>query len=115
MPKIKKPTKTASVQRSSGNVFRDLGLSNPDERLAKAQLAHRICEIIADRNLNQTEAAALMGIDQPKVSALKQGRLSGFSIERLFRCLNELGQEVKITIQPAGRGTLRGETSIAFA
>ncbi|HEY5313444.1 MAG TPA: helix-turn-helix transcriptional regulator [Pirellulales bacterium] len=111
---MKKPGKTANVQKSSGNVFRDLGLSNPNERLAKAQLAHRICEIIAQRNLNQTEAAALMGIDQPKISALKQGRLAGFSVERLFRCLNELGQEVKITIQPARQGAHRGETSILF-
>jgi predicted XRE-type DNA-binding protein len=115
MAKVKKPRKNANVEKSSGNVFRDLGLSNPNERLAKAQLAHRICEIIADRNLNQTQAAALMGIDQPKISALKQGRLAGFSVERLFRCLNELGQEVKITIRPAGHGVHRGETRIAFS
>jgi predicted XRE-type DNA-binding protein len=102
------------VQKSSGNVFRDLGLSNPNERLAKAQLAHRICDIIANRNLNQTEAAALMGLDQPKISALKQGRLAGFSVERLFRCLNELGQEVKITVRPVQHGVHRGETSIVF-
>lgn len=100
MPKSKNPRKASEITKSSGNVFDDIGLSDPGERLAKAQLAMRICEVIASRRLTQTEAAKLMSLDQPKISALKQGRLAGFSIDRLFRCLNDLGQDVRITVQP---------------
>lgn len=83
---------------SSGNVFEDLGLPNSDELLIKAELAHQISELIEDRSLTQVEAADLLGIDQPKVSALMRGKLSGFSIERLFRFLNTLGSTVEIRI-----------------
>ena len=111
MPKA--TDKAREVHKSCGNVFRDLGLTNPDERLAKAQLAHRICEIIASRRLNQTEAAAATGLDQPKISALKRGRLAGFSVERLFRCLNHLGQDVNILVQPA-RGRRQAATQVVL-
>lgn len=106
----KKDTKV-SVEQSSDNVFADLRLDSPQQRLAKAELAHRICEVIQARELTQSKAAELMGIDQPKVSALVRGRLQGFSIERLIHCLNDLGQEVEISIRPTRparrRGTLR--------
>jgi len=69
--------------------------------LAKAQLAQRICEIIAERKLTQTKAASLLGIDQPKISALMRGKLDGFSADRLFRFLNALGRDVEIVIRPA--------------
>lgn len=85
---------------SSGNVFADLGLPKPDELLAKAELAARIIQEIARRRLTQSEAAAILGIDQPKVSALKQGKLSGFSIERLMRFLLALGRDIEITVRP---------------
>jgi predicted XRE-type DNA-binding protein len=87
---------------SSGNVFQDLGLPHPEERLLRAELAHRIATIIDDRQLTQREAAALMGINQPKVSALLRGHLEGFSFERLARCLVALGQDVEVTVRPAG-------------
>jgi len=75
----------------SGNVFADLGLPKPDHLLAKAGLAARIIAEIQRRRLTQTQAATLLGIDQPKISALKQGKLSAFSIERPpSRCLNTL-------------------------
>lgn len=107
-----KNDRALNVKASSGNVFADLGLGNPAEALAKAQLAHRICEVIADKGLNQSKAAMLMGLDQPKISALMRGKLRGFSTERLFRCLNELGQEVEITVRPVeGRGK-RGATRV---
>src|SRR6266852_2853651 len=73
------------VTRSSGNVFADLGLPEPEERLAKAQLAIEIGRILAQRKLTQQAAARLMGIDQPKDSHLLHGRLAGFSTERLRR------------------------------
>ncbi|MBM3240470.1 XRE family transcriptional regulator [Candidatus Poribacteria bacterium] len=74
-------------EESSGNVFKDLGLPNPEERLAKAQLALMIYDIIDERGLTQVEAARILGISQPKVSALRNGRLASFSIERLFSFL----------------------------
>ena len=92
------------IEKSSGNVFADLGLKNPEELLTKAELVQRICDIIAERKLTQVEAAKVLGIDQPKVSALMRGRLGGFSTDRLFRFLNALGSDVEIVVRPARRG-----------
>ena len=79
------------VTRGSGNVFADLGLPNPEERLAKAQLAYAIARVIEERGLTQRAAAALMGIDQPKVSHILRGRLADFSTDRLLGFLTGLG------------------------
>ena len=84
---------------SSGNVFADLGLPNPEEALAKAELAQKIIVLIRKRGLTQIQAAKLLGVDQPKVSALTRGQLAGFSLERLMRFLLRLGQDIKITVQ----------------
>lgn len=84
---------------SSGNVFADLNLPNADDLLAKAELAAKIIAEIRRRRLTQRQAAAVLGIDQPKVSALKQGKLSGFSIERLMRFLLLLGQNIEISVK----------------
>ena len=84
---------------SSGNVFADLNLPNADDLLAKAELAAKIIAEIQRRRLTQSQAAAILGIDQPKVSALKQGKLSGFSIERLMRLLLGLGQNIEIRVK----------------
>jgi len=95
----------APVRASSGNVFADLRLPRPQTLLAKADLAHRICAVIAERGLTQAKASALLGLYQPKVSALMRGKLGWFSAERLFRLLNDLSQDVDIVIRPAqGRG-----------
>ncbi|MEH2001404.1 MAG: helix-turn-helix transcriptional regulator [Nostoc sp.] len=88
------------VDVSSGNVFADLGLSNPEERLLKAELVRKISEIITNLNLTQVQAAEILGIDQPKVSLLIRGRLSGFSTDRLIVYLNKLGSDVEITVKP---------------
>ena len=97
-------TRATKIEPSSGNVFRDLDLPEPEEDLARAQLAQRICSLIAHRQLTQAKAAALLGVDQPKISALMRGRLAGFSTDRLFRFLNALGSDVEITIRAAPRG-----------
>ncbi|MDX1920207.1 MAG: helix-turn-helix transcriptional regulator [Candidatus Caenarcaniphilales bacterium] len=81
---------------SSGNVFADLGLPNADERLAKAKLIHAISELIRQRGLSQSEAAELLGINQPKISDLMRGKAFGYSIERLFRFLNALSIDIEI-------------------
>lgn len=94
---------------SGGSVFADLGLPKPDELLAKAELAAKIIAEIQVRRLTQSQAAAILGIDQPKISALKQGKLSGFSIERLIRFLLLLGRDIEIAVRdkPRSRPTAR--------
>jgi predicted XRE-type DNA-binding protein len=90
---------------SSGNVFADLGIPDPEEALAKAELARALGMLLAERHLTQIQAAALLRIDQPKVSALLRGRLTGFSIDRLLRFLLALDRDVEIVIKPgAGAG-----------
>lgn len=84
---------------SSGNVFADLNLPRPDELLAKAELAAKIVAEIQRRRLTQNQAAVILGVDQPKISALKQGKLSAFSIERLMRLLLKLGRDIEITVK----------------
>ena len=79
------------VTPSGGNVFADLGVPEPEEELAKADLAIHLRDAIKRRRLTQTAAGQRMGLDQPKVSALMNGRLTGFSSERLMRCL-EIGR-----------------------
>ncbi len=97
------------VTESSDNVFADLGVAEPDEELTKAQLASHIRQAIKRQRLTQLAAAVLMGLDQPKVSALVNGRLDGFSSDRLMRCLTALGQDVDIVVKsaPEGRGRIR--------
>ena len=90
-------------EKSSGNVFRDLGFANADEMLAKAELARQIGKLIKRMGLSQEKAAMLLKIDQPKVSALLNGRLTAFSTERLMRFLKALGQDVRIVVQPRPR------------
>jgi predicted XRE-type DNA-binding protein len=99
--RIKRPIAEAKqVEASSGNVFADLALDNPNQRLARAKLVQRISDIIAERGLPQAAAAAILGIDQPKISALIRGKLDGFSTDRLIRFLNALGQDVEIVVRP---------------
>ncbi|PSB53613.1 transcriptional regulator [filamentous cyanobacterium Phorm 6] len=93
-------SKEIDIQVSSGNVFADLGMPNSDEMLMKAELVRQINQIITQRKLNQLQSAEILGIDQPKVSALRRGKLTGFSTERLFRFLNALGCDVQIVVKP---------------
>jgi predicted XRE-type DNA-binding protein len=87
----------------SGNVFADIGMPQAEEALAKAELAQKIIEILQARHLTQVEAAELLHVDQPKISALTRGRLSGFSIDRLLRFLILLGHDVEIIIKSRPR------------
>ncbi|MFZ0887908.1 MAG: helix-turn-helix transcriptional regulator [Candidatus Binataceae bacterium] len=103
------------VEEGSGNVFADIGLPNPEERLAKAQLAYRIGETIRVRRLTQAAAAALLGVDQPKISRLMGGRLAGFSTGRLMHFLTLLGRDVEIVVKPASRSRRQGHVRIVAA
>jgi len=98
MPEIK-----VQVTPSSGNVFADLGFPNAATELAKAELATKIAAIIEDRGLSQTQAARVLGIDQPKVSDLVRGKLKPFSVERLFKFLNALDRDIEIVVRPTRR------------
>src|SRR5436309_2401117 len=100
---------------SSGNVFADLGLPRPEERLAKAGLALEIERVLRNRGLNQADAAKILGIDQPKISALRNGRLSGFSVERLIRFLNALDHDVEIVVKPKPRSRRHGQILVKAA
>lgn len=84
----------------SGNVFKDLGFDHPEEELAKSDLAIQISKIIQQKGWTQKKAAGVLGIDQPKVSALKNGRLGGFSIERLLSFLRALDRDIDIVVRP---------------
>ncbi len=95
--------KRIKYKESSGNVFADLEIPNPKEALAKAEVAREISKTIKKKRLTQAQAARILKIDQPKVSLLLRGYLTNFSLERLFRFLNDLGQDVLISISPSSR------------
>src|ERR1700734_2445516 len=112
---MKKPKpKKIDYEESSGNIFADIGLPNPEEALAKSQVAIEIRRIIKKKKLTQAKAAKILKIDQPKLSRLLRGYLTNFSLERLFRFLNDLGQDIYVTITPSshrGHGnTLIGDS-----
>lgn len=102
-------------ESGSGNVFADLGLPDPEEALAKAGLAQAIAETIDRRGLTQDEAAKIMGLDQPKVSAIVRGRLSGFTQDRLTRCVLALGNDVEITIRSRASSAAAGHLAVTLA
>jgi predicted XRE-type DNA-binding protein len=104
--------KTIKIVRGSGNVFADIGLPNPEERLAKADLAIRIASAIRARRLTQARAARILKIDQPKVSRLLRGRLSGFSTERLMHFLTLLGRDIEIVVKAAPRSRRQGRLRV---
>jgi predicted XRE-type DNA-binding protein len=99
-------------EEGSASVFADIGLPNPEERLAKAGLAIRIAGVIRARRLTQAGAARILKIDQPKISRLLRGQLSGFSTERLMQFLTLLGRDVEIVIKRAPRSRRLGRLRV---
>ena len=100
---------TQEITRGSGNVFADLGYPDAGERQTKLRLAHALNQVIARRRLTQAAAAELLGVNQPKVSALMSYKLEGFSVERLMTFLTALDRDVEIVIRkkPRSRPTAR--------
>lgn len=96
-----------SVKKSSGNIFSDLGFENPQEELLKANLTARICQILEEKNIKQKEIAEILGIDQPKVSAIMNGKYAGFSVERLLSFILALEKDIEIIIKPHISGNHR--------
>ena len=91
---------TEFYMESIGTAPVQLGLTDNEEAMAKSELARRITSVIEQRGLTQTKAAEILGVDQPKISAIKRGRLAGFSLERLMKFLILLGCGIQIVIKP---------------
>lgn len=100
---LPKRTNKSAVVPSSGNVFADLGVINAEEKQTKVRLAVAINQIIQGRKLSQTAAARRLKINQPKVSALSNYQLDGFSVERLMKFVTALDSDVDIVIRPKSR------------
>ena len=88
------------IVESSGNIFADLNLPEPEELLAKANLAHQIRMAIAERGWTQGQAAEALDVPQPTISLIMNAKLSGFSIERLLRLLLRLDRDIEIAVRP---------------
>jgi predicted XRE-type DNA-binding protein len=104
-----------TVARSSGNVFADLRLPNAEEKQTKVRLAVAINRIIEDQRLTQGTAARRLKINQPKISALSNYRLEGFSVERLMNFLTALDQDVDIVIRRKPRSGRTGRILVTAA
>lgn len=104
-----------AVTPSSGNVFADLGLPRAEEKYTKVRLAVTVNQIIRERRLSQTAAARLLEVSQPKVSALANYQLEGFSVERLMHFLNALGRDVEIVVRGKSRSRKPGRTLVSAA
>jgi predicted XRE-type DNA-binding protein len=112
----RKTAKDIDYEVSTGNVYADLGFADSAEMLAKARIVSQIGHIIQVRKLTQVQAAELLGIDQPKISALLRGHFKGYSLERLIGFLTKLGMDVEIVVRPrAKKRQSEGAVSVVFA
>jgi predicted XRE-type DNA-binding protein len=107
--------KTEEIVRSSGNVFADLGFRDAEERMWKAQLAIKISRLMQSKGWTQAQAAERVGLDQPRVSQLMRGGLSGFSADRLFAILNRLGYNVEVRISTKEQSPEKTRTRVMIA
>jgi len=103
------------VEEGSGNLYADLGYPDSESMLVKAQLVAKIAEIVQRRALTQTRTAEILGLTQPKVSALLKGRFRGVSEHRLLECLTRLGRDVHIVIKPTPRSRSNGRMTLSVA
>ena len=101
------------VEEGSGNGFADIGVPNPEEALAKAEIARQVNRILAKRRLNQVQAGALLGIAQPRVSDLARGRLGKFSLEKLLQFARLTGIDVEIRMKPSSKPGLTVKSEAA--
>lgn len=92
---------TMATIKSSGNVFRDLGIPDPEIHQLKVDLCVLLIRLISKRELTQVKAAAILGIRQPELSRIKGGDLSHYSVERLLGFLQRLDQRIEISVRPS--------------
>jgi len=104
-----------TIEYGSTNVFADLGYADAEERQTKLHLAYAIYQIVSERGLTQTSAANILRINQPKVSALLNYKLEGFSVERLMTLLTALDRDVDIVIRKKPRTRGAGKISVLAA
>ena len=104
-----------ATTRGTGNVFADLGYADAEERQTKLRLAYAINDVIARRRLTQPAAAEKLGVNQPKVSALANYKLDGFSVERLMTFLTALDRDVDIVITKKPRSRAAARISVVAA
>jgi len=102
-------------EKSTGNVYADLGYVDSDDMLVKAQIVAKIAEIIDQRRLTQEQAAEILGLTQPKIPRLLRGQFRGVSERRLLRCLTKLGRDVQIVVRPTPRRRAQGRFTLRFA
>lgn len=107
--------KSEKTELSSGNVFADLGFDDSEERLLKAKLASKIAQLIEQKGWTQAQTATRTALDQPKVSRLLRGQLSGFSADRLFAVLNRLGHSVEVRISAKERAPEKSHTRVMIS
>ena len=105
----------AAIVRGTKNVFADLGYPDAAERQAKLRLAYMLNQVLEKRKLPQAEAAKVLGVTQPKVSALRNFKLAGFSVERLMNLLTALDQDVEIVIRRKPRSRKGGRITVVAA
>jgi predicted XRE-type DNA-binding protein len=103
------------VTRGTANVFADLGFQDAAERQAKLRLAYLLNQVLEARKLSQADATKVLGVTQPKVSALRHYKLAGFSVERLMILLTELEQDVEIVIRRKSRSRKNGRIRVVAA
>ena len=89
-------SKKIKFEKSSGNVFADLDLPNAEELFLKAELGFAVFQIIEERKLTQAEAADILGVKQPEISRLKNGKFNHYSVERLLAFLTRLNRDIEI-------------------
>jgi len=111
----KRRGESSTITRGSSNVFEDLGYPDATERQAKLRLAYALNQVLEGRELSQADAAKVLGITQPKVSALRHYKLAGFSVERLMNLLTALDQDVEIVIRQKPRSRKSGRISVVAA
>ena len=111
----KRPADSVAITRGRTNVFADLGYPDAAERQAKLRLAHALNQVLTQQGLTQTAAAQLLGLTQPKVSALRHYKLAGFSVERLMTLLTVLDRDVEIVIRKKPRSRSVARISVVAA
>ena len=99
-------------EKSSGNVFADLGFRNSKQELLKAKLTVEIYKLLKVKGVTQLEAAKLLGTTQAQVSGLMRCKPVSVSVGRLMEFLTALGQDVKVTVKPAPRRRKAGDMSV---
>jgi predicted XRE-type DNA-binding protein len=111
----KRRGESTMITRGSTNVFEDLGYPDAAERQAKLRLAYALNQVMEHRGLTQAAAATLLGLSQPKVSALRNYKLAGFSVERLMNLLTALDQDIEIIIRRKARSRKGGRITVVAA